>query len=72
MTRMSERRFVDELPDLIDPAEYAGDPRGRRVRLRLRLDGDGLELLGDAPRPQELEALLEGLGPAAIERTLCG
>jgi FtsH ternary system-associated peptide len=69
---MSERRFVDHLPDLIGPEEYAGDPAGRRVRLRIRVTGEGVEVLGDAVRPEALERLLEALGPDAIEQMLCG
>lgn len=69
---MSERRFVPDLPDLIQPEEYPQDPGGRRVRLRIRHTRDGIEILGDAVRARELESLLERLGPEAIERMLCG
>ncbi len=69
---MAEYRFVEHLPDLIHPADYPGDPAGRRVRLRLRLTADGVEILGDAMNPQELERLLEELGAAVIEQMLCG
>ncbi len=67
-----ERRFVDKLPDLIEPEEYAGDAAGRRVRLRLRVTAEGLEIAGDAVRPEELDRLLEGLDPQIIEQMLCG
>ena len=69
---MSEHRFVSHLPDLIHPEDYAGDPDGRRVRFRIRSDSDGVEILGDAMRPAELEALLEALGADFIEQMLCG
>jgi len=69
---MSEPRFVPSLPDLIEPHEYASDPGGRRVRVRIRLTPEGVEVLGDAVRPAELEKLLETLGAQVIEQMLCG
>lgn len=69
---MSEHRFVEHLPDLIHPEDYASDPKGRRLRLRIRANGDGVEVLADAMRPAELEALLEELGAEVIEQMLCG
>ena len=69
---MSERRFVESLPDLIEPEDYSSDPDGRRVRLRIRADGEGVEILADAMRPAELDELLEKLGAEVIEQMLCG
>jgi hypothetical protein len=65
-------RFVSSIPDLIQPEEYASDPQGRRVRLRIRWTADGLEITGDAVRPEELERLLEQLGIDEIDQMLCG
>ena len=69
---MSQTRFVEHLPDLIDPREYAEDPDGRRVRVRVRVTAAGVEVLGDAVRPGELEALLVALGAECLEQMLCG
>lgn len=69
---MTRYEFVDHLPDLIQPDEYAGDPQGRRVKLRLVITDRGVEILGDAVRPEELERILLGLDPEAIEHMLCG
>jgi hypothetical protein len=69
---MTARRFVADLPDLIQPEDYAADPRGRRLRLRIRASADGVEVLGDAMQVQELERLLAGLSPEEIEQMLCG
>jgi hypothetical protein len=69
---MTARRFVADLPDLIQPEDYAADPRGRRLRLRIRASADGVEVLGDAMQVQELERLLAGLRPEEIEQMLCG
>lgn len=68
----AEYRFVPDLPDLIDAAEYDDHPDGRLVRLRITWDEQGVEVLGDAFRPDMLEALLERMGPDAIEQMLCG
>lgn len=65
-------RVVPDLPDLIDPAEYATHPEGRLVRLRLTWSEAGVEILGDAFRPEALERLLESLGPDEIEQMMCG
>ncbi|MEM7350907.1 MAG: radical SAM-modified peptide, FtsH ternary system-associated [Acidobacteriota bacterium] len=69
---MAEYRFVDRLPDLIQPEEYSEDPKGRRVRVRIQATRDGVEVLGDAMRPVELERLLEAISPEVIEQMLCG
>jgi hypothetical protein len=69
---MADYRFVQHLPDLIHPEDYAGDPEGRRVRVRIRATEQGVELLGDAMRPDELEKLLETLDAKVIEQMLCG
>ena len=69
---MTTHRFVPELPDLIAPEEYAADPDGRRVRFRIDMSGDGVEILGDAVRATELERLIEALGVEVVEQMLCG
>jgi hypothetical protein len=69
---MAQHRFVPHLPDLIQPEDYASDPAGRRVRLRISATADGIEVLGDAVRPAALEQLLEELGALVIEQMLCG
>lgn len=69
---MTRVRFVAELPDLIHPEDYASDPQGRRLRLRIRATADGVEILGDAMRPALLEELLEHLEAEHIEQMLCG
>jgi FtsH ternary system-associated peptide len=69
---MSDYRFVEDLPDLIQPEEYAEHPAGRLVRLRISVTEDGVEILGDAFRPEVLEEILRRLGPEEIEQMLCG
>ena len=69
---MSQVRFVDSIPDLIQPEDYAADPEGRLVRVELRLTPEGLEILADAQRPALLEELLEALEGVEVEQMLCG
>jgi hypothetical protein len=69
---VSEYRFVEDLPDLIQPEDYADHPDGRLVRLRISVTEHGVEILGDAFRPEVLEEILNRLGPDEIEQMLCG
>ncbi|MGW5128906.1 radical SAM-modified peptide, FtsH ternary system-associated [Streptomyces sp. NPDC004069] len=65
-------RLVPELPDLIEADEYGAYPQGRLVRVRVTWSADGVEVLADAFRPDQMEALLEALGPEEIEQMMCG
>lgn len=65
-------KFVGHLPDLIGPEEYAQQPEGALVRIRISISDDGVVVLGDAIRPELIEGILEALGPDEIEQMLCG
>ncbi|MBY8847834.1 radical SAM-modified peptide, FtsH ternary system-associated [Saccharothrix longispora] len=69
---MTEYRFVESLPDLIDPTDYAGHPDGGLVRLRVSATADGVRVSGDALRPAVLEGLLAELGGGPVQQMLCG
>ncbi|MDG6101428.1 hypothetical protein Daura_39810 [Dactylosporangium aurantiacum] len=69
---MSEFKFVENLPDLIQPEEYAEHPQGRLVRFQVSVTEEGVEVLGDAFRPEVIEAILRGFDPPEIEQMLCG
>ena len=69
---MSDTRFVQHLPDLIQPEEYEGDPEGRLMRLKIETTEEGVVILGDAMRAIPLEQLLRKLGAETIEQMLCG
>lgn len=69
---MATRRYVSDLPDLIDASEYEQHPEGRLVRIQLSVSDDGVTVLGDAFRPELLEAVLRQLGDGDIEQMLCG
>ncbi len=66
------KKFVAHLPDLMTPSDYRDGPGKKKVRLRIRLTGEGVEILGDAAHVAELEALLDGLDGREMERVLCG
>ena len=69
---MPTHRFVRHIPDLIHPEDYAADPEGRQVRIRIRITPDGIEVIGDAVRSEQLERMLEQMGAGEIEEMLCG
>lgn len=69
---MSKTIFVQNLPDLLHYADYVNDPESKKMRIRIRMTDDGVDILGDAQRPDVLDDLLEGLGPDAVEKVLCG
>ena len=64
--------FVNHLPDLMNGDDYATAHERKKVRFRLTLTDQGLEILGDSPYPEFLEELLKALGPEVIEMMLCG
>ncbi|GAA0252299.1 hypothetical protein GCM10010492_61000 [Saccharothrix mutabilis subsp. mutabilis] len=69
---MTNYEFVDSLPDLVQPEEYANHPTGGLVRLRISVENGEITILGDALRPELIEKLLESLAPETIEQMLCG
>jgi hypothetical protein len=64
-------RFVAHLPDLITDEDYM-QPEVKRVRLRISVTDDGIEILGDSMYAPLLEKLLSEAGAEEIERMLCG
>ncbi len=69
---MNNYRSVPHIPDLIKPEDYSDDPKGSLIRIRIKKTGDGVEIMGDAPRSDELDKLLKELAPDTIEKVLCG
>ncbi|HEX8772810.1 MAG TPA: radical SAM-modified peptide, FtsH ternary system-associated [Pyrinomonadaceae bacterium] len=64
-------RFVAHLPDLITDEDYL-QAEVRRVRLRITVTDEGVEILGDSMYAPLLEKLLAEVGAEEIERMLCG
>lgn len=65
-------KIVPELPDLMQADDYRDAAIGKKVRFRLTLSDDGLEILGDSLYVEPLERLLRLTGNHSIERSLCG
>ncbi len=65
-------KIVAELPDLMRPEDYLDAASVKKVRVRLTLGDDGVEILGDSLYVEILERLLRESGPHPIERSLCG
>lgn len=72
MATVTEYRFVAHLPDLIEAEEYDSNPDGALVRIRISVGKNGVEVLGDAIRPEVLERILTSVEPDVIEQMLCG
>lgn len=69
--RRARLRFVAHLPDLITDEDYL-QPEVKRVRLRITVTDEGIEILGDSMYAPLLEKLLAQVGAEEIERMLCG
>lgn len=65
-------RFVEHLPDLITEADYQDPPDQQKIRVRISLTHEGVEVLGDSMYAALLEQMLADLGADEIERMLCG
>lgn len=69
---MTQFRYVQSLPDLIEPGEYADHREGRLVRIRITATAKGVEIVGDAMRPEAIESLLSSVHTGDIDQMLCG
>jgi hypothetical protein len=65
-------RFVAHLPDLMKPEDYAAPPGVKKVRVRISVTDEGVEILSDSPYPALLEDLLAQAGVDEMEKVLCG
>jgi hypothetical protein len=63
--------FVAHLPDLITSEDYLEADK-KKVRLRISITDEGIEILGDSMYAPLLEELLARTGADEIERMLCG
>lgn len=67
-----EHRFVAHLPDLIKKEDYLDPSDNKKVRIRIMLTENGVEIVGDTMYPYLLEKLLTKTGAKEIESVLCG
>ncbi len=64
--------IVADLPDLMRAEDYNDAAAVKKLRFRLTLNDDGLEILGDSLYVEPLERLLRLAGQHSLERSLCG
>lgn len=65
-------KIVASLPDLIQPEDYKRCTVQKKIRLRISIDENGVEILGDSLYVEPLEELLAASGANLVERSLCG
>lgn len=65
-------KIVNQLPDLMTAEDYREPGENRKIRVRITVTEQGIEVLGDSMYPQLLEKVLQELGGGDIEKTLCG
>lgn len=64
--------FVSHLPDLIKEEDYLESTEQKKIRLRIDLTDEGVDILGDSMYAHLVEEVLAQLGADEIERMLCG
>lgn len=64
--------YVNHIPDLMTWEDYDAAHDQVKVRIRLTVTDDGLEIIVDSPYPIEAETILQRLGVREIEMMLCG
>ncbi|MEA1922474.1 MAG: radical SAM-modified peptide, FtsH ternary system-associated [Pseudomonadota bacterium] len=65
-------KIVASLPDLIQPEDYRNCNEEKKIRLRISINENGVEILGDSLYVEPLEKLLASSGARLLERSLCG
>lgn len=65
-------RFVSHLPDLITEEDYLESSEQKKIRVRINVNDEGVDILGDSMYAYLLEELMNQLGADEIERILCG
>ena len=65
-------KFVPELPDLITYNDKKNENNHKRVKIKIELTDDGIEILGDSPFDHTLDDLLIQSGVKEIQQVLCG
>jgi hypothetical protein len=65
-------RFVNHLPDLMTEEDYCDSSEQAKIRVRIEMTNEGVEILGDSMYAYLVEELLVELGADEIEKMLCG
>ncbi len=64
--------YVPHLPDLITEEDYRAPPNEQKIRMRIQITEEGIQVLGDSMYAALLENVLVDLESDKIERMLCG
>ncbi|OUL34975.1 hypothetical protein BV372_12775 [Nostoc sp. T09] len=64
--------FVSYLPDLITEEDYLLSSEQKKIRVRINMNNEGVDILGDSMYAYLIEELMAQLGADEIERILCG
>lgn len=64
--------FVSHLPDLITEEDYLACSEEKKIRVRINVNNEGVDVLGDSMYAHLIEELMTQLGADEIERMLCG
>lgn len=65
-------KIVASLPDLMQAEDYKHCTEQKKIRLRISINENGVEILGDSLYVEPLEKLLAAGGATLLERSLCG
>ena len=65
-------KIVASLPDLMQAEDYKCCTEQKKIRLRISINENGVEILGDSLYVEPLEKLLADSGATLLERSLCG
>ncbi len=68
----SRTKIVDRLPDLITESDYRTPTDRKKVRVRITVTDEGVEVLGDSMYPILAEEVVREVSEDDIEWTPCG
>ena len=65
-------RYVPYLEDLMQEQDYEKPGNGKVVKIKITVNDQGVEVLGDSMYAKILETLLTEAGVKEIQKMLCG
>lgn len=65
-------KTVDSLPDLITETDYLDPPDKKKVRIKISITSEGVDLLSDSMYPVLAEDILREISDDVMEYVLCG
>ena len=65
-------KTVDSLPDLITESDYLDPSDKKKVRIKISITSEGVDLLSDSMYPVLAEDILREISDDVMEYVLCG